>query len=256
MATIAVGDIHGNLEALEDLLEQLSSKLKAGDTLVFLGDYIDCGVNSRACVERILNLMEQAQFSVITLLGNHEDWMLKTMRDPCSHSWLIGMGAFKTVASYSRTADAELRNAAGSEGARLLMERVPLPYSLFFDAMPEVHKKFFLNLRPYWRTPDAVCVHAGLNPRGGPVENQDTQTLIWGTLEFPQEYDGEEIVIYGHANHFTLDDQGWPKPIIKPNRTVCIDTISQGILTAIRFPDGAIFQSRRCLTDGERPEAK
>jgi serine/threonine protein phosphatase 1 len=244
MATIAVGDIHGHLEALEDLLEQISGKIGPSDTLVFLGDYIDCGPASCGCVERILKLMNRTHSSVITLLVNHEDWMLKTMRDSSSHSWLLGMDAFKTVASYSRTAEAGLRSAAESAGPRLITERVPLPYSLFFEAMPEAHKSFFMNLLPYWRTADAVCVHGGLDPPCGPVENQDTQTLIWGASGFPEEYDREEIVIYGHSNHFELDDEGWPRPF-KLNRKVCIDTISQGVLSAIRFPDGAIFQSRR-----------
>jgi serine/threonine protein phosphatase 1 len=56
MATIAIGDIHGNLAALEDLLGQLAPDLTTGDTLVFLGDYIDRGPHSRGCIDRILEL--------------------------------------------------------------------------------------------------------------------------------------------------------------------------------------------------------
>jgi serine/threonine protein phosphatase 1 len=47
MATIAVGDIHGNVRALDSLLAHLISELNVGDTLVFLGDYIDRGPDSR-----------------------------------------------------------------------------------------------------------------------------------------------------------------------------------------------------------------
>ena len=41
MATIAIGDIHGQLPALLDLLAQVRGECSAGDTVVFLGDYID-----------------------------------------------------------------------------------------------------------------------------------------------------------------------------------------------------------------------
>ena len=60
MATIAVGDIHGNLPALKDVLAQLCRVVVEGDVVVFLGDYIDRGRDSRACVDamRILYAVE------------------------------------------------------------------------------------------------------------------------------------------------------------------------------------------------------
>ena len=75
MSTYAIGDIHGNLGPLEDLLSQMTPELRPEDTLVFLGDYIDRGQDARGCVERIIQLRSEAKFSVITLLGNHEQWM-------------------------------------------------------------------------------------------------------------------------------------------------------------------------------------
>ena len=47
MSLIAVGDIHGNIRALDDLLNTISTELSPEDTLVFLGDYIDRGPNVR-----------------------------------------------------------------------------------------------------------------------------------------------------------------------------------------------------------------
>ena len=43
MATVAVGDIHGNYLALDDLLSKFEPELGSDDELVFLGDYIDDG---------------------------------------------------------------------------------------------------------------------------------------------------------------------------------------------------------------------
>jgi serine/threonine protein phosphatase 1 len=97
MSLIAIGDIHGNIRALDDLLERVLPELSGGDTLVFLGDYIDRGPNVRECVDRIIELQERSGFSVITLLGNHEDWMLKSYRDHTAHSWIVGMESFETI---------------------------------------------------------------------------------------------------------------------------------------------------------------
>ena len=55
MATLAIGDIHGNVNALDDLLTQIERELTPADTVWFLGDYIDRGPSSKACVERLLD---------------------------------------------------------------------------------------------------------------------------------------------------------------------------------------------------------
>jgi len=81
MASFAIGDVHGNLQALDDLLQQLRREVAADDTVVFLGDYIDRGANSRRCIDRILEFRAASPAEVVTLMGNHEDWLLKTLRD-------------------------------------------------------------------------------------------------------------------------------------------------------------------------------
>jgi serine/threonine protein phosphatase 1 len=72
MASIAIGDIHGNLAALGDLLAQIEPTLTAQDTVVFLGDYIDRGTHSAQVVDRILALRRKSPATVVTLKGNHE----------------------------------------------------------------------------------------------------------------------------------------------------------------------------------------
>lgn len=133
MATVVIGDIHGNYRALDDLLSKVQAGLQAEDTVVFLGDYIDRGPDSKSCVNRILEFHATVSATVVTLLGNHEDWLLRTLADPTRHSWVLGMEAFHTIASYSRSAAVELRSALEAAGPRLLTERVALPYDLFFS---------------------------------------------------------------------------------------------------------------------------
>jgi serine/threonine protein phosphatase 1 len=91
MATIAIGDIHGNLRALDDLLGRVRDDITLSDTVVFLGDYIDRGPDSKGCIDRILDFRREIIGEVVCLRGNHEDWLLRTMDDYTRHSWLMGI---------------------------------------------------------------------------------------------------------------------------------------------------------------------
>jgi hypothetical protein len=58
MATVAIGDIHGNFAALRDLLDKVRPELDKTDTLVFLVDYIYRGPDARSCIDRSLRFEE------------------------------------------------------------------------------------------------------------------------------------------------------------------------------------------------------
>lgn len=242
MSTYAIGDIHGNPGPLRDLLSQVLPELKPEDTLVFLGDYIDRGPDSRGCVERIVRLKSEAKFKVVGLLGNHEQWMLRTLDDPTRHSWLVGMEALDTIRSYSEEAAAMMTNAMGDLGIRLFTERVALPYEAFFEAVPPDHLRFFRELKSFHRTPDVVCVHGGLS-LDGILDPLDDNVHVWGPLGFPEDYAGDDPVVYGHRDNGVVDADGSVWPCVGANRTFGIDTISHGVLTAMRFPDGKVFRS-------------
>ena len=91
-----------------------------------------------------------------------------------------------------------------------------------------------------------LCVHGGYP--GGPEEHPD-DVLIWvGPPGFPETYDDDQRVVYGHHNGAALDETGWLHPQITDDVAFGIDTIRQDVLTAMRFPDRAVFQSRRFST--------
>lgn len=244
MGTIAVGDIHGNSAALDDLLNQLRDEVDDGDTVIFLGDYIDRGPNAKECVTAILNFQREVTAEITCLCGNHEDWFLRTQRNYRRHSWLLGMEALDTIQSYSPDAARALRDAASAAGLQLCLGSVALPYELFFAAMPRDHAQFFESLLPYYQTRDCLCVHGGLDPRVPRVQNQSRESLLWGTDGFPGQYEGAETVVYGHWNNAEIDSRGWPWPKIV-GRTIGLDSIAHGVLTAMRLPDQRIFQSAR-----------
>ena len=68
----AIGDIHGELEKLDELLALLT--IEPGDKLIFLGDYIDRGPDSPGVIERLIELRER--HDCVFLLGNHESMFL------------------------------------------------------------------------------------------------------------------------------------------------------------------------------------
>ncbi len=246
MSTVAIGDVHGNVAALCDLLRQLENEVSAEDVVVFLGDYIDRGADSRGCIDRILSFRAETPADVVCLRGNHEDWLLRTKADYTRHSWLVGMEGFETIGSYSREAERALRDALRAAGLRAYQDGCALPYDVFFDAVPPAHQAFFERLAVYVENNDCICTHAGLDPSVSRVADQLPQSLIWGNPSFPDEYVGERTVVYGHWNNAVSDGSGWPSPRIC-GTTIGIDTISYGVLTAVRLPDKRVFQSARHL---------
>jgi serine/threonine protein phosphatase 1 len=246
MATIAIGDIHGNLAALTDLLSKLRGEIAKGDQVVFLGDYIDRGPDTKGCVDAILDFRAGTPATVVCLMGNHEDWFLKTRDNHHEHSWLLGMDGWPTVRSYSEEAADHLAEAARAAGNRLYLGTVSLPYDAFFEAMPNDHLAFFDALAPYHVTDDCISVHAGVDTRGIGLEHQPRSVLVWGWDDggFPRNYLGRTAVVYGHRNNAVLNEQGWPQPNVI-GRTVGIDSSRERVLTAYRLPDGQVFQSAR-----------
>lgn len=249
MSTIAVGDIHANLPALDDILRPLRGEVAVGDTIVFLGDYIDRGPDTKGCVDAILEFQQKVGASVVCLRGNHEEWLLRTLRDHRRHSWLLGMDAFDTIRSYSAEAVHALRAAMSEAGLSLYVSRCALPYRLFFDTVPEAHRVFFEGLLPYYQSADCICVHGGLDPQIPRLEDQPVDALIWGASGFPDEYRGTATVAYGHWNNPDVDVRGWPTPKVIGS-TIGLDTISHGVLTAVRLPERQLLQSARHRVSG------
>jgi calcineurin-like phosphoesterase family protein len=245
MATYAIGDVHGEVELLASLLQQVAPTLTSDDTLVFLGDFVDRGPDARSVLDQVLELRDRAPCPVLGLLGNHEEWLLRTYRDPTSHSWILGMGGLQTVRSYSPSAAELLRAELKRRGVELIKDKVALPYAAFFDEVPAAHLAFLEGLVPFVRTPDVVCVHGGARS-GVSVEDQPQHDLVWGSTTFPEDYEGPDLLVYGHRCDGLVDERGRAAPRVGPHgRTYGIDTVAVGVLTCLRFPDLAVFQASR-----------
>ncbi len=218
----AVGDIHGQREKLDRLLETLP--LADGDRLVFLGDYVDRGAEARGVVDRLIELREERD--CIFLLGNHESMFLDFMGWE-GRSWFAGdaflmNGGDRTLASYGYFDDPERK----------------------FE-LPEAHAEFYRDLRLHHIEGDYLFVHAGLSARWCDETDLDfalrrsrVEDLLWSRALPDLPHRLGVTVIYGHTPAADFEVR-WNLPF-----SIGIDTGAAygGPLTAIRLPDETIFQ--------------
>jgi serine/threonine protein phosphatase 1 len=223
----AVGDIHGRLDLLEAMLDLIEAD--AGTrahverrTLIFLGDYVDRGPDSRGVVERLIDDPLQG-FEAHFLKGNHEAILLDFLAEPWRlDHWLLN-GGDATMESY------------GVDTARLARLGAPPEVwrNAFAEALPEAHLRFFGSLKLSVSLGDYLFVHAGVRP-GVPLSAQSEADLIWirgPFLDYNQPFG--KIVVHGHTPV--------REPVMRPNR-IGIDTgaVFTGRLTALRLQDGAL----------------
>lgn len=184
MKCYVIGDVHGCLDELSCLVASLP--LEKGDTLVFLGDYIDRGPHSKGVVSYLTDLDRQGKQKTVFLRGNHEDMMLSFMGLSGRHgdAFLLN-GGMATLASYGVEAPAGSPTAA--DGERLLA------------ALPPEHVEFFMRLEPWYFVDGFLCVHAGINPRRT-WDEQVGEELIWIRHEFIMNpHPLPRTVLFGHT---------------------------------------------------------
>ncbi|PSQ78102.1 MAG: serine/threonine protein phosphatase [Bacteroidetes bacterium QH_8_67_23] len=219
MGLIAIGDVHGCPDSLDALLDRLAPA--SDDHLVFIGDYIDRGPDSKRVIDRLLALREEQPCTF--LRGNHEALMLDYLQ---GEEGSPAAGATRALRLWQQNGGgATLRSYANGQTARL----------------PEAHVAFVRETRLYYETPDFFFVHAGLKPERTVRENveaDDERTFLWerGHLEAP-ELAWEKPVVCGHTPQ---------REPINHEKLIAIDTgcvyhrrAGLGRLTAVRLPERA-----------------
>lgn len=214
----AVGDIHGRRDLLDDLLSLIdaddAARAPAQTQLIFLGDLVDRGSDSRGVVERLMALAA-ASPNVRLLKGNHEELLIRVFDgDKRATSLFHRVGGRETMLSYGMS-NADYDAVDLGELAAL----VP-------DYVPAAHIDFLRGFDDWIEAGDYLFVHAGIRP-GLALEEQETNDLRWIRREFT-EHQGEfsHMVIHGHTITEAVDEQ--------PNR-IGIDTgaFATGKLSAI-----------------------
>lgn len=214
----AVGDIHGRLDLLDELLERIAAdnrgRGRAKTTIVFLGDLIDRGPQSAEVVER-LRLYRPGFARPLFLMGNHEEVLLRILGGEAEliHDWLR-FGGGECALSYGLDPD-ELRKARGSHAVRLLDR-----------AIPREHQKFLTSFVDTASFGQYLFVHAGVRP-GVPLASQLPHDLRWIRLPFlGDERDHGRVIVHGHTISEGID--------VRPNR-IGLDTgaYRTGVLSAL-----------------------
>jgi len=220
-AVYAVGDIHGRLDLLDRLLitiaEDVAVTSPSQVSVVFLGDMVDRGPDSRGVVDRLAagppDCLAGAEW--VCLRGNHEEAMLDFLADSSTGGQWFPWGGLETVRSY--VGDAVMGDWRGDMGeAQLNLRRhVPMAHRRFLEHLPMKH-----------HIGDYLFVHAGIKPGVG-LDNQHPADLLWIRHEFLDDIRWHgRMVVHGH----TPDRQ----PQVRPNR-IGIDTMAyeSGVLTAL-----------------------
>jgi serine/threonine protein phosphatase 1 len=193
-AVYAVGDVHGRLDLLEDLLLRIRDDADrypadSARTLIFLGDYVDRGSESRGVVEAVMSDLLPG-FKTIRLLGNHEDAMLSFLEGKSDGLDWISFGGLETLLSYG----VPLRSLPNSgEAVRALQ-------AALIEAVPEHHVAFLRSCLRHYSVGDYVFVHAGVRP-GIPLEKQTKSDLLWIRDDFLRvrvPLTGH-VVVHGHT---------------------------------------------------------
>jgi len=226
-----VGDIHGRLDLLDELLGSIEGDLAARPArkalLVFVGDLIDRGPQSAEVVER-LRTYRRSGVRTVFLLGNHEEVLLRILRGDAGlvRKW-CSFGGAECLKSYGVDSKS-LARLPGTEAVEVIREAIPKEHVAFLESFDDT-----------CRFGDYLFVHAGIRP-GIELERQSQTDLRWIREPFLlDDTDHGFTVVHGHTITTDVEERG--------NR-IGIDTgaYRTGVLTALVI-DGP---DRRLLVTG------
>ncbi len=198
-----MGDVHGCSRSLKKLIDKLP--LDHEDRIVFIGDYIDRGPDSRDVIDFLIAL--SANHNCIFIRGNHEQMLLDYLAGNDDGKLWVFNGMRQTVDSYGGLSN-----------------------------LPDYHLDFFKSTQFVYEFNKWVFVHAGVRP-GVNLKGQNNDDLIWIREEFiySPEPLKNKTVVFGHTPFFT-------GPLIHDSK-IGIDTgcVYGGKLTALRMDDMKLY---------------
>lgn len=182
-----IGDIHGCAAELKVLIDHLEKveKFSQQDLLVFMGDYIDRGPDSKGVIDQLIDIKKRFPSSVF-LGGNHEVMLFGCLMNPLNfeqqESWLRN-GGDQTLVSYKVSPDI---------APELVISR-------FAEALPREHRLFLESLEKYVVFGDYCFVHAGVNPLRD-LKAQLDQDIFWIRQEFISNvHYFKKTIVFGHT---------------------------------------------------------
>jgi serine/threonine protein phosphatase 1 len=213
-----VGDIHGHAEEVSRLVDYLVSQenLSSRDQLIFIGDYIDRGRDSKGVLDKMLEVRRNLPRTVF-LKGNHEDMLLD----------FLGLGG-SNGDSYLQNGGATFFKSYGINTIESL--------TAILRSIPESHINFLQNLELGVSLAEFVFVHAGLAPNR-PLDRQLPEDVLWIRDKFLNStHEFNKIVVFGHT--------AFSRVLVDLPYKIGIDTgIAYGNkLSAVELVSGELYQ--------------
>lgn len=214
-----IGDIHGRVDLLDALMKEIlkdaSTLPLQGCVLVFLGDYIDRGMDSKDVIDYVLHKLPPP-IKRVFLRGNHEDCLLRFLDGALDVTSIwFKQGGIATLASY------------GVNPYRAnVREELPELRKKLAEKLPKEHLDFLTATRISWAQNPYFFVHAGIRPHV-PLDKQDAEDCMWIRDAFLSSTAKHgRVIVHGHSIT--------PKPEVLPNR-IGIDTgaFATGHLTCL-----------------------
>jgi serine/threonine protein phosphatase 1 len=212
----AIGDIHGRLDLLMDLesmiVRDAASRHADRRVIVYLGDYVDRGYQTRGVLDHLLADGPDG-FERVFIRGNHEAFLLRFLGDSSVARQWFSNGGVETLMSYGVESSMSAEDAPWVQGE-------------FRHAFPETHRAFLESMPVIHREGGYAFVHAGVRP-GVTLDEQDPDDLLWIRSEFLDDTaDHGAVIVHGH----TVVEA----PVDRPNR-IGVDTgaYATGRLTCV-----------------------
>ena len=214
----AIGDVHGRLDLLDQLIgkieQDIATRSRAKNVIVFLGDLIDRGPRSAQVIERLRTWQPQ-DAKRIFLCGNHEEVLLRVLA-----------GETTVLADWLKFGGAQCLASYGIDAERLGDQHESVALAEIRAAIPPEHRVFLESFADTFRFGDYLLVHAGIRP-GLAVAAQAQKDLRWIRDPFlDDQSDHGFVVVHGHTISEQVEERA--------NR-IGIDTgaYRSGVLTAM-----------------------
>jgi serine/threonine protein phosphatase 1 len=187
-----IGDIHGRsdlLKALHQIIRIDAANFTGQITLIYLGDYIDRGADSKGVVDYLLSA-PLPDFKTVYLMGNHEQVLLEFLHSedsPRTALWL-NCGGLATLMSYG----------VEVTGIPLVAEIKQIRHT-FRAKLPDSHLHFYQFLQSATELGAYYFVHAGILP-GKKLSQQQLEDQLWIREKFlASNRQHEKIIVHGHS---------------------------------------------------------
>jgi serine/threonine protein phosphatase 1 len=208
---IAIGDVHGCVHALDAVLKSIDPS--SDDRIVFLGDMIDQGKETREVLERLIAL--RLECNVVLIQGNHEELMYAARENEGALRYWENCGGIATLNSYR--------------------------FGGTLADIPDEHWELLDTCVPYYETDDFILTHANYLADLAMVE-QPEYTLRWELFDAEKErphFSGKTVVV-GHTEQKNAE-------ILDLGFAMCVDAVcwKYGWLTALDLSARVVWQASR-----------